>query len=173
MKKRLFLRGCGQRTKSLSEGFSLIEVVIAIGIIVFAMIPLVGLLATGLRTESDSTEQARAMQLMSALSAGIQSARDAGANSIFGAPFPTNFSVGTSVQNFGYTEGGVLLPESDTSTADRRGSVVLLQPTRSGLQKSSAAYVSVAWPASARWNGTKWIGASGSLESVVYFATPE
>lgn len=164
---------CSRQAGTGRSAFSLLEVVVSIGIIVFAMIPLVGLLSSGLRTQGQSAEQARAIHLMGALSSGIRSASKSDSGLRFGAPFPTNLLSGGPIQQYGFTDGGSLLDKNDTTTPGRRGSVVVLLPALSGQQQSLRAYVTVAWPASARWEETQWTAASGSLESVVCFQKPD
>ena len=46
------------------RGFSLIEVVMALGIIGFSLVALIGLLPVGLNTQKKSSEEARAVQVL-------------------------------------------------------------------------------------------------------------
>jgi type II secretory pathway pseudopilin PulG len=55
-------------------GFSLIEVTLAIGIIAFALLAVLALLPVGLKTNRESTDQARATQIMNAIAVSIQNA---------------------------------------------------------------------------------------------------
>ncbi len=48
------------------RGFSLVEVCLALGIVTFALVALVGLLATGLRTNQESAEDVQAANLAAA-----------------------------------------------------------------------------------------------------------
>ena len=55
-----------------SSGFSLIEVVIAIGVVSLALLPLLGLLPVGLNSNRSSTTQTGAMSLATAIAADIR-----------------------------------------------------------------------------------------------------
>ncbi|SDU17962.1 Verru_Chthon cassette protein B [Verrucomicrobium sp. GAS474] len=56
-----------------TAAFSLVEVVIAIGIVSLALLPLLGLLPVGLNSNRSSTTQTGAMSLITAISADIRS----------------------------------------------------------------------------------------------------
>lgn len=56
------------------SGFSLIEVVIAIGIVSFSILAVVGLLPTGLKTVKNANEQAGAANVLNAIAEAIRSA---------------------------------------------------------------------------------------------------
>ena len=155
----------------ISKGFSLIEVTLALGIIAFAMIPLVGLLSTGLNIQKQAIDQARAVQVQSSATSAIWGVRKTTSGGEFLPPLQS-VNVGAGQSQLGWTEQGTFVPESDTSL-DRRGSVVILQPTAPTQVQSRSAYISVAWPASARWVSGKWTNAEGSVETVVYFNIPQ
>ena len=57
----------GFRTRGSRVAFSLVEVVLAMGIIAFALIIMVGLLPVGLKSNSDSMVESQAVNLMQAL----------------------------------------------------------------------------------------------------------
>ena len=57
------------------SGFSLIEVVIALGVLSFAIIPIVGLIGTSLQTYRGSIHETVSRQIMTQLAANAQQAR--------------------------------------------------------------------------------------------------
>lgn len=158
------------RRKSL--GFSLIEVTLALGIIAFAMIPLVGLLSTGLNIQKQAVDQARAVQVQGSATLAIWGVRKTSAGAEFLPPL-RSAAVGTAESRLGWTEQGTIIPEGNTTSPNRRGSLVILQPTAPANVRGRSAYISVAWPASARWVSGKWTNAEGSIETVVYFNIPQ
>jgi prepilin-type N-terminal cleavage/methylation domain-containing protein len=87
-------------------GFSLIEVIIAMGVIAFAFVGLLGVIPSGLDTLKQSVDQARAMSALNRVSSALRNARYDGiksgdANYVFPVYFsdsasaanPTNFQV--------------------------------------------------------------------------------
>ena len=160
------------RTRHSPQGaFSLIEVTLALGIIAFAMIPLVGLLSTGLNVQKQATDQARAVQVQGSASSAIWGVRKTETGSEFLKPLQ-GVPVGATESKLGWTEQGTFVLENDSSF-NRRGSVVILQPTALGAVQGRSVFISVAWPATARWEMGKWTKADGFVETVVYFNVPE
>ncbi|MDR1146287.1 MAG: hypothetical protein LBK71_09150 [Verrucomicrobiales bacterium] len=68
------------------QAFSLVEVVLAIGIMAFGLIVIIGLLPAGLRSNRDSTEESQAVNLMQAVIADRQATDYALASAIYGVP---------------------------------------------------------------------------------------
>lgn len=59
--------GLAARRRTLGAGFSLVEVVIALGIAVFALVAVVGLLPVGFAMARESEEESRAVNLLSSV----------------------------------------------------------------------------------------------------------
>ena len=153
-----------------ARAFSLIEVTLALGIIVFAMIPLVGLLSTGLNIQKQAVDQARAVQVQGSATLAIWGVKKTSSGGEFLPPL-SGVTVGAAESRMGWTEQGTFVLETDTSF-NRRGSLVVLQPPAPANVRGRSAYISVAWPASAKWVSGKWTKAEGSVETVVYFNIP-
>ena len=77
--------GFGHRDRSTSA-FSLVEVVLAMGIVAFALIILVGLLPVGLKSNSDSIGESQAVNLLQALIADRQSTAYSLNSSLYSLP---------------------------------------------------------------------------------------
>jgi uncharacterized protein (TIGR02598 family) len=78
--------------------FSLVEVVVAMGVVTFALIVLLGLLPVGLKSNNDSLGESQAVNLIQALIADRQSTAYATNSSIYNLPALTNVSTQTSGQ---------------------------------------------------------------------------
>ncbi len=134
------------RSRFTPYGFSLTEVVIAIGILSFCVIAIVGLMPAGLRVTEQGVEEGRAMQTLASLSTSLRSATSSdGTNFTAAKPF-TNLSwrVGGSRENttFFFTENASV----STSSSDSRQLVFIsLVPPTNGLA-TGTAYAGVAWP---------------------------
>ncbi len=147
--------------------FSLIEVALAIGVIGFCLLAVMGLLPTGVNTQQRGQEEARAASALNMVSSAVQSLRrvNKGASSATWA-FPNYFSdnpdpatnpttlqVGQNDANgnpyweyaFFIDEGGVIIPTSDTTTPRRQTLYVKVFPPRIEGQ-AVRVYAAVAWP---------------------------
>lgn len=163
------------------SGFSLVEVVLAIGIISFAMVILVALLPTGLQLARKSTEETSALNLASAISSDLQSTPLASAQSVNFkiAPLPwtsnaslavvPNSAIALNTDYVFYANEG----QGVVSAADARYRVTLRYtqvPGKSagvplGSPASIEALLKVSWPPAAT-NG------QGQIESYLVFAKP-
>lgn len=138
-----------RRFPFISRGFSLTEVVIAIGILSFCLIAIVGLMPAGLKVTEQGVEEGRAMQTLAALSTSLRTATSSdGTNFTAARPF-TNLSwrVGGSRENtaFFFTEAAAV---SASSSDSRQLVFISLVPPTNGLS-TGTAYAGVAWPGAA------------------------
>jgi len=76
-----------------NTAFSLVEVVVAMGIIAFALIILLGLLPVGLKSDIDSMGESQAVNLMQALIADRQSTAFAANSTVYNIPALNNITV--------------------------------------------------------------------------------
>lgn len=153
------------------RAFTLIEVVVAVGIIGFAMAVIIGSLASALDTHKQATDQARAAQFLGNATSAIWGVRKTTAGYVFLPPLE-NVVAGSAEYKCGLTDQGELIAEDDNSRP-RRASVVILQPTPKVGVQCRPVYISVAWPGAARWKNGKWDQkVRGSMESVVFFNLP-
>lgn len=154
-------------------GFSLVEVVLAIGIVSFAMLAVVGLLPTGLKIARNAAEQARAANLVQSLAENLRGAATADG---------TNFTAAFAGQSLDYALGGspftlqfsnlTLEGAADPAAARLVAAVTITPPANATT--NGRAVISVAWPAVARpaWNSAtqSWDAkAEGSLTAAIQF----
>jgi uncharacterized protein (TIGR02598 family) len=142
-------------------GFSLVEVVVAIGIVSFGMLAVVGLLPTGLKIARNSAEQAQAANLVAALAESVR-----GASTTNGTEY-INFFAG---KNLSYAIGGsattlqisnLTLEGRVDDDAGRLVAAVTITPPATAATNGRAV-ISVAWPAVAR---PAWISASNAWDA--------
>jgi len=160
---------------SASAAFSLIEVTLAIGIVSFALLAVVGLLPVGLRSVKNANEQAAAANVMNAIADALRTASSTDlatfTNSFAGQTisYITNGSA-TSVTWTNLTLDGSV----ETAASPKRLSAVLIITPPTSLSAPGRATVSVAWSAQANptWNpspSNTWTKSEGSLTSGIQF----
>lgn len=143
-------------TGNLQQAFSLVEVTIALGIVSFCLIAILGLLPAGLNTNKASVQQNAAANLATLVASDLRS-----------TPATTNRSMYYGLELPAGSTGNksVLLDESGGVASDAASAVYLATVTvaapASGVTASSARIL-ITWPAAA--DITK---ASGSFETVV------
>ena len=144
-----------------TAGFSMIEVTLAVGIIGFCLVAVIGLLPTGLRTQQDAQEEARAASALNMVASAAESLRFIGRpggdatwafpNYFSDDPDPsmsrTEVSVRQTAWNktFFISEGGVIIPTSDATTIRRQTLFVRVYPPATE-GRPVTIYAAVAWP---------------------------
>ncbi len=167
-----------------SAGFSMIEVALAIGIFGFCLLAVVGLLPTGMKTQRASQEQSRAGSALDMVYAAAQSLRFVDRSN--GHPtwaFPSYFSnsssaflVWVSQDQYNYTffvgEGGLIIPDSDTTTQRKQTLYVKVFPPQMEGQPVQI-YAALAWPYKPTDNYTtipdQMTGREGFLDTFIAF----
>lgn len=161
------------------NGFSLVEVAIALGIISFGLVSVVGLLPVGLTSTRQAYQQAQAAQNLNMIAACLQGASQISGTYTALAPFnnAANKALVTWVTKQTAQDGKIiLLDESGCPTSDvtQASSLALIQITTVEQGFTPArAHIAVAWPAmgvSATCDGTNFTltNQQGYLETVVY-----
>lgn len=167
------------------SGFSLVEVVLAIGVISFAMVALIALLPRGLQIAKNSTEETRALNLATAIQSDLQSTPLSSAKSINFqvAPIPwvlnasqaatpnpvidlnTDYvfyaSEGQSASAAGAADARYRITLRYTQVPGKSSNVPVSSPS------SIEALLKVSWPPSAAVTN-----AQGQIESYLVFAKP-
>ncbi len=109
-----------------TQGFTLVEVTMAIGIISFALLTMIGLLPAGLGALRDSNQQSVNAQILQRTSAGLV---------VAGFPNRTDFS-GFSGTNLYFDSEAQLL--SSSAGARYQAAVTVLPPSVPGVEGSDA-----------------------------------
>jgi len=126
-----------------SQAFSLVEVTLALGIISFGLIAIMGLIPKGLGIVKESADEAAALNILSAVSSDLQCV---GSNTTASASY--QIPVGSVNSGKGYfdSDGNWLGNSAVPSDA-----VYVLSWTiqARSLQSPPAAFLSIGWPAKA------------------------
>jgi uncharacterized protein (TIGR02598 family) len=142
-------------------GFSLVEVVVAIGIVAFGMLAVVGLLPTGLKIARNSAEQAQAANLVAALAESVRGASTTnGTNYVYAFAEESRFyDIGGSATTLQISN--LTLEGRVDDAAGRLVAAVTITPPPNAATNGRAV-ISVAWPAVA---GPAWNSASGTWDA--------
>ena len=182
-----------------STGFSLIEVTLAIGITAFALIAIVGLIPTGLRSTQEANDQARATEVLKLAATAIRGQYYLGTS---GSPtVVTNYSFANylSTQDPAAVAGDTSSPwnlhtkyfttqspwtftfsvlndvsiqrSTDTTSIPRYKLFMQVYPP-ADINAPLRVYLSAAWPGAATHAGTTWVNAQGYVEATVYANVP-
>lgn len=173
-------------------GFSLIEVVLAIGVIGFCLLAVVGLLPTGLNGQRSAQEQARATSAINMVASAVESlrftARDGSGNATWA--FPQYFSDNPNPSSnptlvkvtdvpaeytFFVSDGGLIIPAGDTTSTKRQTLYVKVYPP--AIEgRPVQIYAAIAWPYKPSDSNTttpsQMAGREGFLDSYIAY-TPK
>ncbi len=157
--------------KARHKAFTLVEVTMALGIISFCLLVLVGLLPQGLNTLKNANDRSAAAGALSRLIGDVRNGNFDGVDRYQAATYTNLFwrigSTGlveyTQLLNF---SGQPVVLASDARMVAR---VEMMPPPN--LIGTGRARVSIAWPAAAVWNVTSrtWENAEGSLTQGIIF----
>ena len=132
----------------LLRGFSLVEVTLALGIITFGLIAVMGLLPTGLRLAKQSADEVAAVSIMTGISVSLE---NAGASANFG--------------NATFTADGMRIPKTaDAAYVAKYATYAAKWDIRSNSVPPTAL-ITVSWPANTTTS-------TGSVESIVVLSEP-
>ncbi|MEO8205162.1 MAG: prepilin-type N-terminal cleavage/methylation domain-containing protein [Chthoniobacterales bacterium] len=166
------------------RGFSLTEVTMALGIISFCALGVMGMLPIAVQSYRLTYDQTQAAHILNDFVTGFQAPVPAGGslpNLAYTLPYPytngqvkwTNNSSAITVTNF-YTTDAAFVTNS-TNSLTRYKLVATVLPPNNGY--GGRVYATIAWPANAAYvgstNGTNayWKGNQGNLDACVYFNT--
>lgn len=155
----------------MTSGFSLVEVTLAIGIIAFALMAVVGLLPVGLRTVKNSNEQAAAAIVLRTIADAVHTATVNGTTTIAHLPYgkgDTNLSATT------YTWEELTLEGTANPSFKQLAAVLTINTLPDPTTFTpGAGTISVAWSAQANpvWNPStgNWTKAEGFLTAPIIF----
>jgi type II secretory pathway pseudopilin PulG len=157
-----------------SPGFSLVEVTVAIGIMAFCLLGVVGLLPTGLKSIKNANEQAGAANVLGGIADALRNAV-----STDGTAYEATFGGET----FSYSLGGgpsstqwdmlSLNGQPDAEEGRLRARLDILQAPVANPPRPGRAVLSVAWPVQANptWVPATqtWSKAEGSVTMGIQF----
>jgi prepilin-type N-terminal cleavage/methylation domain-containing protein len=170
-----------------AQGFTLIEVALAIGIVAFAMVASVALLPVGMNSMTHARDESAASAAISQISQALWTPVATGsagtsayaASGVWQTQLPSWSGSGAGTSKALYTGtlslGGI--PSSTTLDNRLLAAVQITDPVLNSTNITpGVAKMSVAWPVSpgATYNSTtnQWSGVEGSLSSIVYILPP-
>lgn len=167
-------------------GFSLVEVTIAIGITVVAILSVVGLLSVGIRSNRISVEETRASALLTLVEADLRNTlAGSGTSALFGLPLPygTNINGGVIVNpslidgsffTIGLNDAEEPVPVTSSPRPRYQVSVVYTHIPSTGSLLPIEARLIANWPSTNTANPAALTGngSSSSVEGLVTFPTP-
>jgi type II secretory pathway pseudopilin PulG len=160
-----------------SSAFSLVEVTLALGIVSFALVAVIGLLPVGLKSIKNANEQAGAANVLNAIAGSLRTASSTNASNFFGrfADRDIQYAVGGSASSFVWSNLTLEGTQEDASgnPPKRLSARLEILQAPANLSTPGRAIVSVAWSAQANpgWDSTanRWTGADGSITSGIQF----
>jgi uncharacterized protein (TIGR02598 family) len=152
-----------------SRAFSLLEVVVALGVVSFCLVGVVALLPAGLNSQKQATDQSFGTQALSSIAAALRGVHPSktGTNLEFLPPLD-KLTVGDGTSTYYLLGNGTLVGILDPSA---RGRVRIQQVKMT--DSLLGVHVSVAWPAQAQFSGNKWTKAAGSTSTYLYLNLPK
>lgn len=155
------------KSRRQQEAFSLIEVVIALGIAVFCLIPIFALLPIGQKSNQDTLSQTTAAGLVGWVTTDLRATATASSSPYFGLSIPSSGSAGT-INNFYVTEDGATNASPSTGQATYLATVALTPPSSTTSKNATTALILITWPALPNQaNGSIPTQYVGSYETVV------
>jgi uncharacterized protein (TIGR02598 family) len=159
------------KSRMLIAGFSLVEVVLAIGIVSFALVAVVGLLPAGMKSIKNAKEQAAAVNVLNAIANALRCAEKNGnsfSNTFAGQNIVFTTNGGSSTVEWDRLD---LNGQSTNSISARlKARLVITNPVNA--TSAGQALISIAWPAQApnlNWTGSEWTNAQGQLSTRIQF----
>jgi type II secretory pathway pseudopilin PulG len=132
------------RPPAVVAAFSLIELVVALGIVAFALLTMVALLPIGMKVNQVSVEETRAANLLTALEADLRNTHpslNGGKSKLFGLPLPYTTSSGTVVLNSALTDNATTLPSTDTTGVNEDESLAAISANPRPRYQVSVIYI--------------------------------
>lgn len=139
--------------KDRQGGFSLVEVVIALGVVGFAIVAILGVVPIGLQTSHSSQDETRAAQVAQAIFSSLSSQAQTQFNSVQLKP-----NDNSTIPSFDFTSSTTTLLYADNDgklSANSAGAVYSISvvtnssPTGFDAGYANQVTLTVAWPASA------------------------
>lgn len=155
-----------------NQGFSLVEVVMAVGIVSICLLSIVALLPVGLKSVQNANEQAGAAQILNGIAESLRNARLSNSTYVFSyAGKNATYTLGGASGNLTWTNLTLL---GTTNDVFKRVKAQLDYTPPASISSAGRATVSVAWTAQTAnltWSSSNntWSNADGSLTSGLVF----
>ena len=153
----------------------MIEVTLALGLVSFCLIALLGLLPAGLQTVKETQERSAAANCLEKITEAIRNAPASGGKyTALGNYSTLSWSMGGAPVTSIFTNISITGDPVSFTTDQRLTAYVKIVPPTDALS-SGSAQISVAWPNRATWNtgASAWSHSLGSLSTwMIFTSTP-
>ena len=151
-------------------GFSLVEVVLALGLVSFCLLAIVGLLPVGLKAMKNASGESAAANALNQLTDALRNATANSSGAYSAAGSFSNITWVLSGASNGISTNLSLNGVPTAGPADTRlvARIEIVPPSSDGTMPGRAR-VSVAWPASSAWSNSAWTKSDGSVSSGIQF----
>ena len=155
-------------------GFTLVEVIVAVGMVTFALVTVVALLPSGLKSHQFATDQARNVQVLNDLARAVKGVHTEGAGNKFLPPLESvPVGSGTSkTSNDLWLHADGTVSTTKPQQRELRGAVRIEQ-LASPVTGTLPVSISVAWPGTATYQAGKWTKHEGSVSTLQFITLPE
>lgn len=157
----------------MRRAFSLVEVTMAIGIVSFCLLALVGLLPVGLNAIKTSREEAAAANVLELVCGSIRKAEAVSTNGTsikyraLGEFSSLQWETGKGDQTLSTPLSLAGTPLSNTDPEKRLAVYAKITPPTATAP--GQGLVTVAWPGTAKWDNNAWSNAQGSVSTWMVF----
>ncbi len=135
-------------------GFSLIEVVMALGLLGFCIVSLLGLFSVGLQSNTASSAETVVASLLTAISSDLAatpttSPPTAQTSPQFKIPVPTSGTVTNTLffSSNGALSGAINADASPSDNPQYRATIAIIPPSGAGARGTTLVRIFVTWPA--------------------------
>lgn len=156
-----------------ARAFTMVEAVVALGIIAFSLVAVVNVLPAGLESQKQAVDQAFGTQTLARVAESLRGVyRDKNGSLEFLAPMQ-DLKVAAGESKFYYVlSDGALAAGSGTPPRGARARLRVEQSVVTA-DRLISAQISIAWPAQAAYSGGKWTKADGSTSTFLYINLPQ
>jgi uncharacterized protein (TIGR02598 family) len=139
----------GFRIRGGRRGFSLVEVVLSLGIVTFCSMTLIALIPVGLTANKLSREQIIALNLCRSIESDLKATSSTGTTDpIYGIAMPVAGATGTATLYDTYASGtGVSFSKTYNSTSEYRFTITLTGPPTTSPNDPVNVQIQGTWPA--------------------------
>lgn len=155
------------KNSQICRAFSLVEVVLALGLVSFCLLAIVGLLPVGLQSVKNAKEGSAAANALSQIATGLRNATTANGISYQASGGFDGITWNADGAAISFSQPLSLEGQPDPTEVQLQGHVELVASGNKG--QPCVAQISVAWPASATWTSGGWIKSGGSISSGIIF----
>jgi len=164
------------KSKSLppahSRAFTLVEVMVAIGMVTFALVTVVSLVPSGIKSHKVAIDQAKNVTVLNDLTRAVKGVHKVGSSDALRfLPPLENINVGSGTSTLWLNADGTV-SQTKPPRQELRGTIHLEQLT-SAVPGLMSVSLSVAWPGTATYGQGKWSGSEGSVSTFQYLSLPQ